>query len=265
MALPLFSLPGRRRIVAPGDSNWLTLPYLHTFDYATIGQTPDGWGPTGDTSIPENSNVAKVVANKSAGWDPNRQALHFDTGSTQWSEAELQLPSPVNASAGFRISLWMVCEVQSAADGSIFFTNGWDKRFGDDPDTFGGIKITPRSVNPNDLTRTGLYGVTAQSHTPTAGLGASVGYWARYDVQWTPSLPNITTKVTNVHNSTVIHNAGVNPAWGAAVAAVFSEFSHLTIVAPQHYTAYHRDYWLLGFWIGSLTDDWPALQMPLSL
>jgi hypothetical protein len=262
MALPLFSLPGRRRIVAPGGSgpDWLTLPYLYTFDGETVGQVPEGWAQS-DYEFSWNFNLPTVVSNYSAGWNPERKAAHFNTTSTLYSHGEFTLPKPVNADDGFRISLWLTYEVQAIADSSIYFSGPWTGY----PGAFRGIKITPRTVNPADLTRSGSYGTGWVNHSTAAGFAVAPQYWARYDVQWTPGLPNITTKVTRVSDAHLLHNAGVNPTWGADVAAAFHTFSHLTLIFPSHMNQYYRDAWLLGFWIGSLTDDWPALQMPLSL
>jgi hypothetical protein len=239
-----------------GDvGRYLSLPYSHNFDDATVGETPDGWvKPSGESGV-----APTVVSNRIHQWDPSRKCLHFDTDATNASIGEFTLPEPVDATGGFRLSYWISHEESNCAGP---YVGVWNKSrsVNDDED---GIQVAVWRASPYDLQRSSFVDAAGVIHSVQQSC-TQANTWLCIRIEWFPSTGELYTR--SLYSSGNDHAAAttVTLANGSGLANGLTELNVFRVYAGSQANVYLRDAWILGFWIGSPTDDWPSYQMPAS-
>jgi phage tail-like protein len=235
-------------------SSYLSLPYFHRFDDATIGATPDGWvKPPGETGV-----APTVVSNRIHGWDPSRKCLHFDTDPTNACIGEFTLPDPVDATGGFRLSYWISHETSGPAGP---YVGVWNKSRDGNTDE-DGVQVAVWRASPYDIQRSSYVDSAGVIHsTPQSCDQANA--WLCIRMEWFPSTGQLYTR--SIYSTTGTDHAAettVTLANGSGLADGLTELNIFRVYASAQLNTYLRDAWLLGFWIGAPTDSWPHHQMP---
>jgi hypothetical protein len=230
------------------ESPYLTLPYSYNVTGEPLGTTPEGW--TKDVEDADNRLPTMQNSGYETGWNPFIKILFFDIDSSNSCKANFALPKPVDASGGFRASIWGTYSINTPASGYVGLT---DKKNSDPGDN--GIITCPRRASPYDYNRWGIVNGTwtllSAHNLPQAG------YWQRFQIEWKPATNKLWTALYGWGSGTA--------SWGpyedscpAGLDTAFKEINYFNIICPKYGNIYSSEYSFAGLWIGSPTDDWPT-------
>jgi hypothetical protein len=157
---------------------------------------------------------------------------------------------------------WIVHEAYNAADvpGIYLLDDTVDAA------TENGLAFLPRNVSVYDYQRYSIVnGSATKQATASMSYANDLNTWHQFRVEWNPSDGSLDCDAYRCSDSSTTFSFDGSVSNNAALAAAFTSADRFTFKCYQQSSVYYRDAWLLGFWLGDRTDDWPAVQMPLSL
>lgn len=240
-------------------------PLFVNFDGATPGDDyPDGWSAQ-DPGV-DNNPLIQTALTKGT-WTPGTNEMLFGVDATHAVKAEYSLPSFVtdhDFSTGYRIVVWDRCvEINGQADQTF----GLSDVSQGDWSAITAVAFRPRAPSPS---RMEFYSYVSGVYQDMAlANGAmTLSSWHCTRVEYDPGDANPVLlenhRITGDTTSVTEISARSNPAWAGTFP--WSTFApvYFGAATPLDGT-YSGETALLGFWLGRLTDDWPAIHMPLTL
>jgi hypothetical protein len=237
------------------------LPQMVTFDSFDDGALPaDGLWTFPDSGAHVEPEVAATGAGGDA-YNPGGKSLLFIPDATNDVRVFYDLGVDTPMGDGFRFAYWLRTEDQTTAGN--YFLGAKDKKAADNAWPRNGAGCEHRRLD--NFQAYGVVNDTGESSSAMTGFGNWDGRnWKYVRVDYTAATRTANYRMTEMNGGAAVGAAGgYNFQFSAGMGTNLDTLRYFFMRAPNITTAsYHGWYYLLAFWMGGPTDDFPAYDYP---
>lgn len=242
-----------------GGGGGLPFTYLFEEDHSVAGSLSDDW------TIATGYSVAHSLIAPPAGISmtpSNAVCLKLPTTASQTAIYNHALPVSVDVSAGFRFSVWFKGSIDQQASINYFFN---DRLYEDG----NGYNCLQYGENLSATNAGGWYYRNNEVHQggiSNLGSHASMGgwHWHQFRAQYNPITDILNTWIFQSSGGQGRHTSGDLDISSFSSLVACEEITHLALYNAAA-SAFGGDLFFIGYWFGSLTDDYPPVAGTPSL
>lgn len=232
--------------LSAGEVAPLELPYNYNFDGQTIGQPfDDGWTNQG-------SGYAGIIADGDFEANPFAYEVgHFRSDAGAGDDYDcvehFVLPASIDITAGFRISWWEnILQTKEASSYVDLLDSNGDMA----------IRVGLGIINNNYYAFFYNSGEILLGDAHKTGTPTTLADWTYHRVE--VDVPNEQVVYASYYNFGDFYKGGGTQPFSFGTGLWLPNIVTHVRLASASLNVWTDDRWLTGFWIGNLTDTWPA-------